>query len=104
MTAGFTRLVILQPKLQGPTTAWFEIRHFWVTRASGIHRLSKPAFRLRCWPVRKAISLHRSSVLRLQESEAQQRQPMRVALAGHHFAGAFILALRTVAAHEAPMV
>src|ERR1700727_2918515 len=40
-------------------------------------------FRLRSWPVREAVSLPRSSALRLNGSEAHQRQPMRMALAGH---------------------
>jgi len=61
-------------------------------------------FRLRSWPVREAVSLSRSSALRLKRSEAQQRQPVRMALAGHQFAWAFAGALGNPAAHEAAMV
>jgi hypothetical protein len=61
-------------------------------------------FRLRSWPVREAVSLPRSSALRLNGSEAQQRQPMRMALAGHQFSWAFAGALGNPAAHEAAMV
>ena len=43
-------------------------------------------FRLRRW---EAVSLPRSSALRLKGSEAQQRQPMCMALAGHQFPWAF---------------
>jgi hypothetical protein len=45
--------------------------------------------------------------VRLAEAEvvrAQQRQSMWMALAGHHFAGAFSVALGAPAAHEAPVV
>jgi hypothetical protein len=59
---------------------------------------------LRSWLVREAVSLPRSSALRLNGSEAQQRQPMRMALAGHQFSWAFAGALGNPAAHEAAMV
>jgi hypothetical protein len=55
-------------------------------------------FRLRSWPIREAVSLPRSSALRLNGSEAQQRQPMRMALAGHQFSWAFAGALGNPAA------
>ena len=61
-------------------------------------------FRLRSWPVREAVSLPRSSALRLNGSETQQRQPMRMALAGHQFPWAFAGALGNQTAHEAAMV
>src|SRR3954463_9773764 len=49
------------------------------------------------------VEIPGSSSPRLKRPEAQQRQPMRMALAGHHLAGAFALALSTSTAHEAPM-
>jgi hypothetical protein len=61
-------------------------------------------FRLRSWPVREAVSLPRSSALRLNGSEAQQGQPMRMALAGHQFPWTLAGALGDPAAHEAAMV
>jgi hypothetical protein len=61
-------------------------------------------FRSRRWPVREAVSLPRSSVLQLNGSQAQQRQPVRMALAGHQFPRAFAGALGNPAAHEAAMV
>jgi hypothetical protein len=61
-------------------------------------------FWLRSWPVREAVSLPRSSALALNGSEAQQRQPMRMALAGHQFSWAFAGALGNPAAHEVAMV
>jgi hypothetical protein len=67
-----------------------------------------PAFEarlwLRSWLVREAVSLPRSSALRLNGSEAQQRQPMRMALAGHQFPWAFAGTLGNPAAYEAAMV
>jgi EAL domain len=56
------------------------------------------------WPVREAVSLPRSSALRLNGSEAQQRQPMRMALAGHQFPWAFAGTLGNPAAYEAALV
>ena len=61
-------------------------------------------FRLRRWPGQEAVSLPRSSAFWLQRSKAQQRQPMRVALAGHQLPRAFAGALGNPAAHEAVMV
>ena len=61
-------------------------------------------FRLRRWSVQEAVSLPGSGSLRLKRSEAWQGEPMRMGLAGHHFAPAFALTLRTTAAHEAVMV
>ena len=59
-------------------------------------------------PVREAanppqVSLE-SGLPGLNWPEAQQRQPMRMALAGHQFARALAVAFGTSAAHEAPMV
>ena len=45
-----------------------------------------------------------SSAAGLKWPEAQQRQPMRMALAGHQFPRAFAVPFGTSAAHEAPMV
>ena len=61
-------------------------------------------FRLRSWPVREAISLPRSSALRLNGSKAQQRQPVRMTLAGHQFPWALAGTLGNPATHEAMMV
>jgi hypothetical protein len=54
--------------------------------------------------VREALSLFELASLWLKRSQAEQCQPMRMALAGHYFARAFALTLRTSAAHEALMV
>jgi hypothetical protein len=53
---------------------------------------------------RRRLTSAGSGSLRLKWSKSQQRQPMRMALAGHHFAGAFAVALGAPAAHEAPVV
>ena len=55
-------------------------------------------------PVQEVLSLFGLGLLWLKRSQAQQCQPMRMALAGHHFARAFVLTLSTAAAHEALMV
>ena len=55
-------------------------------------------------PVREALSLFGLGLLWLKRSQAKQGQPMRMALAGHHFARAFALTFCTSAAHEALMV
>src|SRR6202161_861664 len=86
------------------TAAWFRRGRFWVTDAA-----RKPpardgwiSLRRRCCT--EAANLPGSSGAGLKWSEAQQRQPMRMALAGHQFARAFAVAFGTSAAHEAPMV
>ena len=57
------------------------------------------------WSLQEACSsLRGSEALRLKRSQAQQRQPMRMALAGHQLLRAFAGALGTATAHEAPMV
>ncbi len=56
------------------------------------------------YPVQKAASVSGSGSLRLQRSQAEQVEPMRMALAGHRFPRAFAVALRTSAAQEPPMV
>jgi len=65
----------------------------------------KSEISVRRWSLQEACnSLPGSSSPGLKRSQAQQRQPMRMILAGHHFAGGFTLALSTLAAHEAAMV
>jgi hypothetical protein len=61
-------------------------------------------FRLRSRPVWEAVSLPRSSAFGLNGSQAQQRQPMRMALPGHQFSRAPAGAFGNPAAHEAAMV
>ena len=51
-----------------------------------------------------AASRPGSSSLGLKRSQAQQGQPVRMALAGHQLARAFALALGMPAAQEAPVV
>jgi len=53
---------------------------------------------------REAASLPGSSALGLKRSQAQQGQPVRMALAGHQLARALALALGVPAAHEAAVV
>jgi len=55
-------------------------------------------------PCGEAISLPGSGVSRLEWPEAQQRQPVRMALAGHQLPRAFAVALGPAAAHKTPMV
>jgi hypothetical protein len=59
---------------------------------------------VRRWFYREAANLLVSGVPGLKWPEAQQRQPMRMALAGHQFPRAFAVPFGTSAAHEAPMV
>jgi hypothetical protein len=77
---------------------------FWVTRTRGNSRPARAGFGYESYLVPKAGNLFRSGLLGLKRSQAQQCQPMRMPLAGHHFARAFALALRTSTAQEAPMV
>src|SRR5208282_4921075 len=85
-------------------TAWFNICRFWVTQARGNHRPAEAGFCLEGCLVREAASLLGSGSLGLQRPEAQQGEPVRMALAGHQFARAFAVTLGTLAAHETPMV
>ena len=84
--------------------AWFRIRPFWVTQ--GVRK--RPAFEGRIsagrYPVREAASLPRSSPLGLKRSQAEQGQPVQMALAGHQLPRALALALGASAAQEAAMV
>jgi hypothetical protein len=84
------------------SSAWFEIGLFWVTQARGNRRLSMPVQLLH--NPTEAVSLPRSCLMGLERSESQQSEPMWMAFTRHHFAGTFALALRTLAAHETPMV
>ena len=54
--------------------------------------------------VREAARLPGSLSLGLKRSQAQEGQPMRMALAGHQFPRVLVLALGTSAAQEAPVV
>ena len=63
-----------------------------------------PDFRFEGYPMQEAVSLPGSGSPGLKWPEAQQRQPVRMALAGHQFPWAFAGALGTAAAHEAAMV
>src|SRR3954469_280111 len=55
-------------------------------------------------PVREAASLPRSSPLGLKRSQAQQGEPVRMALVGHQLPRALALALGVPAAQEAAVV
>ncbi len=55
-------------------------------------------------PVREAASLFASSPLGLKRSQAQQGQPVRMALAGHQLLRVLALALGVPAAQEATVV
>jgi len=54
--------------------------------------------------LREAVSLPGSSSLGLKRSQAQQGEPMRMALAGHQLSRAFAVAFGTSAAQEAAVV
>src|SRR4051794_8139903 len=86
------------------TRAWFRICRFRVTRTRGNRRPVRAGYQLESCPAREAVSLPGSRLLGLKRPEAQQRKPVRVAVAGHQFPRAFAVALGTSAAHEAPMV
>jgi len=60
--------------------------------------------RLEGCPLREAASRPGPSLLGLKRSQAQQGEPVRMALADHQFPRAFALALGTPVANEAPMV
>src|SRR3954453_20034402 len=84
--------------------AWFRICHFWVTRTCKERRPVRAGFRQAMSPVREAASLPRSSPLGLKRSQAQQGEPVWMALAGHQLPRAFALALGVPAAQEAAVV
>jgi hypothetical protein len=73
-------------------------------RARGNHRPAGAGFRLEDCPVREAASLPGSGSLGLKRSQAQQSEPMRMALSRHQFARAFAVTLGAPTAHEAPVV
>ncbi len=79
-------------------------RPFWVTDAAPKPPARDGWISIRRWFCREAVSLPGSSAAGLKWPEAQQRQPMRMALAGHQFPRAFAVPFGTSAAHEAPMV
>src|SRR3954447_9652564 len=90
--------------LSGRRAAWFRSSRLWVTRTRGNSRPARAGFGYESYLVPKAGNLSRSGLFGLKRSQAQHRQPMRMPLAGHHFARAFALALRTSTAQEAAMV
>ena len=71
---------------------------FGLHEARGNRRPMRVGFRLDGCSVREAASLPRLSLLGLKGSQAQQGEPMRMALAGHQFPRALALALGTPAA------
>ena len=77
---------------------------FGLHKARGNRRPVRVGFRLEGCLVWEAASLSRSSSLGLKRSQAQQGEPVRMALAGHQLPWAPALALRTPAAHEASVV
>ena len=54
--------------------------------------------------IREAANFPRSGSPRLKRSEAQQGEPVWMILTCHQLPGTFVVTLRAVAAHEAPMV
>ena len=84
--------------------AWFRIRRFWLTQARVNPRPARAGFRLDGSLVREAASLPGSGSQGLERSQAEEGEPVRMALAGHQFPRAFALALITAAARETPMV
>jgi len=90
--------------INGLFLAWFRICLFRVTQACATSRPVRAGFRLEGCPVLEAASLPGSSLLGLKRSQAQQGQPVRMALAGHQLPRALALALDMAAAHEAAVV
>jgi hypothetical protein len=86
------------------TSAWFRISRLWVTEVRGNCRPARAGFRFERLPVREAANLPASNSPGLQWPKAQQRKPMRMALAGHQFPRAIAVAVGKLAAHEASMV
>src|SRR5215213_970944 len=84
--------------------AWFKSAAFWVTGSHGNRRSVRAEFAWKGVLCGKRSALPGSGLPGLKWPEAQQRQPVRMALAGHQFPRAFAVALGTSAAHETPMV
>src|SRR5260370_1294458 len=84
-------------------SAWFEIRRFWVTRTSVIILLFKGGF-ISSAIYMEAVDLPASASLGLKRSESEQREPVRMILAGHQLTRALALAFSSPAAQEAPIV
>jgi hypothetical protein len=89
---------------RGLAAAWFRICHFRVTWARENRRPVRAGFQLESCPVGEAASLPGSGSPGLKWPEAQQRKPVRMAVAGHQFPRAFAAAPGTAAAHKTPMV
>src|SRR3954452_21648957 len=70
----------------------------------GNRRPVMAGFRFEGGSVGRRSTSRGSSVAGLKWPEAQQRQPMWMALAGHQFPRAFAVPFGTSAAHEGPMV
>ena len=92
-------------KLTKDDLAWFRIGQFWVTRA---HEERRPVWG---WMLTSDVPcagggqpLTVSGPPGLKRSQAQQGEPVRMALAGHQLARALALALGVPAAQEAAVV
>ena len=62
--------------------AWFKIGDFWVTRTRRNGRVLKPDFDRRVVVCGRPAGLPGSRLLGLKRTEAQQRQPVRMAFVG----------------------
>jgi hypothetical protein len=87
-----------------PIEAWFRISRFWVTEVARKPLVREGRISVRRWFCREAANLPGSGLPGLKWPEAQQRQPMLMALAGHQFAWALAVAFGASAPHEMPMV
>ncbi len=81
-----------------------ESRLFGLHKVRGKRRRVKAGFRLEGCLVREAASLPELSLPGLKRSQAQQGQPVRMALTRHQLLRALALALGTPAAHKAAVV
>ena len=77
---------------------------FGLHKARGSRRPAEAGLRWEGCLVREAVSLPRSSLLGLKQSQAKQGQPVRMALARHQLSRALALALGMPAAQEAAVV
>ncbi len=99
---GVSRKFVYQ---QTRKAAWFRICPFWVTRGARKPLACEGRVATgRVGPMREAAGLPGSGSLGLKRSQAQQGQPVRMALAGHQFPRALAVAFGTPAAHEASVV
>src|SRR3954452_5874977 len=85
--------------------AWFRIGQFWVTRAREERRPVRAGCRRPMCPAREAAGLPPgSSPPWLKRSQADQGEPVWMALAGHQLPRALALALGASAAYKAAVV